>query len=847
MAPLGSARNWIKRNLRSHKNSSSSSRNNGALDPAKRRYSSSASSSSCSPSASPASFSLITSTPSVTSSIAPPVQPGTRIESSVARSTVALQASTSPTSFLQPSHLSSVSSPLSPQSQLHLPIAHCPPPPPARSSSVPLQQPVRATSARSVKESFSSATSKDAISTTYRQAAASRSAPLLQTEAYSTGRQYKPTVIKNPLLLLPPRPPTPSHTQPLVPSPRNNVHDYPPPPLPPHHLEAPWTLHEQLTGQEQNNRSFASLPSQLFSSSPFSFLWSTAQQLERKLGSSRCRTRSTSHTSNPTSCSSSFSRQYQRNPSPIQRSESDLYNIHRNQPPFLATSSLMSNSYPTAAPPPPLEQYQSHFHHNHKQQQNRIYSCQPTNMFRSLSSRFGASTETLPAIETVAQEYARTIKALWRMVEEEELSQRIADAPTEEERERIILEHTKQQQLHQLQLHQHHHCHQQRQEQYQDMSYQHQRSSSSSWLMPSLMQAQFHSSQGSSRQSAVSAATGGSRSSLGTIQQGSQVALIRQIAALKGDSHHSVSKGDPAAALIALQRSRTTNDAPTAARRQGRCHSQQPSKSSCLEHRHHPFSSPSTIATGDSPGPILYQRRSAPQPSRIRFSQMSDATSTCGCRASLPDSSTPSLEPSNGVVMNDSESKLQRSQTNKTSRTLLISSSVQQYAQVLQKQDHMTIEERLLLEEDWRLQAKLLRSADIPLATLHLNGIQKSVERISTATVEHELDKTKAIDPDLATAHHREAFLKEFTEFETAPERQDDEANGDIGSGQDSNSVDDLIIQDPLRPKRTSFARGENEGEEEDEIVVATKVGVRSSRLMQWSAAATTVDGESTP
>ncbi|KAF8986663.1 hypothetical protein BGZ52_008176 [Haplosporangium bisporale] len=43
--------------------------------------------------------------------------------------------------------------------------------------------------------------------------------------------------------------------------------------------------------------------------------------------------------------------------------------------------------------------------------------------------------------EKIAQEYARTIKALWRMVEEEELSQRMADA-TPAEREWIILHNT---------------------------------------------------------------------------------------------------------------------------------------------------------------------------------------------------------------------------------------------------------------------------------------------------------------------------------------------------------------------------------------------------------------------
>ncbi|KAG0317028.1 hypothetical protein BG000_004659, partial [Podila horticola] len=68
---------------------------------------------------------------------------------------------------------------------------------------------------------------------------------------------------------------------------------------------------------------------------------------------------------------------------------------------------------------------------------------QPNKILRNLSARFGSSTDTLPIVEaeTVAQEYARTIKALWRMVEEEELSQRMADA-TPAEREWIILHNT---------------------------------------------------------------------------------------------------------------------------------------------------------------------------------------------------------------------------------------------------------------------------------------------------------------------------------------------------------------------------------------------------------------------
>ncbi|KAG0221619.1 hypothetical protein BGX31_009674 [Mortierella sp. GBA43] len=66
-------------------------------------------------------------------------------------------------------------------------------------------------------------------------------------------------------------------------------------------------------------------------------------------------------------------------------------------------------------------------------------------LFRNLSARFHPSIEAIPVVETVAQEYARTIKALWRMVEEEELSYQIDAAATaarlqQEELQRLLLE-----------------------------------------------------------------------------------------------------------------------------------------------------------------------------------------------------------------------------------------------------------------------------------------------------------------------------------------------------------------------------------------------------------------------
>ncbi|KAG9320332.1 hypothetical protein KVV02_008177 [Mortierella alpina] len=65
---------------------------------------------------------------------------------------------------------------------------------------------------------------------------------------------------------------------------------------------------------------------------------------------------------------------------------------------------------------------------------------QAAKIFKGLSAKFRTSSETLRDAESVAQEYARTIKGLWQMVEDEELSQRMADA-SPEEREKIIVHH----------------------------------------------------------------------------------------------------------------------------------------------------------------------------------------------------------------------------------------------------------------------------------------------------------------------------------------------------------------------------------------------------------------------
>ncbi|KAG0311704.1 hypothetical protein BGZ97_011680 [Linnemannia gamsii] len=76
-----------------------------------------------------------------------------------------------------------------------------------------------------------------------------------------------------------------------------------------------------------------------------------------------------------------------------------------------------------------------------QQPEQRLERQSSRGTFKGITARFRPSSENIRALETVAQEYARTIKALWQMVEEEELSQRLADA-TPEEREWIILHHS---------------------------------------------------------------------------------------------------------------------------------------------------------------------------------------------------------------------------------------------------------------------------------------------------------------------------------------------------------------------------------------------------------------------
>ncbi|KAF9345930.1 hypothetical protein BGX26_002592 [Mortierella sp. AD094] len=75
--------------------------------------------------------------------------------------------------------------------------------------------------------------------------------------------------------------------------------------------------------------------------------------------------------------------------------------------------------------------------------QRNSSSPQPQKSLNTLkSSRFAASTDSLTMAETKAQEYARTVKTLWQMVENEDLAYRLADC-SPVEREWLIFNHKK--------------------------------------------------------------------------------------------------------------------------------------------------------------------------------------------------------------------------------------------------------------------------------------------------------------------------------------------------------------------------------------------------------------------
>ncbi|KAF9103146.1 hypothetical protein BGX27_010721 [Mortierella sp. AM989] len=73
--------------------------------------------------------------------------------------------------------------------------------------------------------------------------------------------------------------------------------------------------------------------------------------------------------------------------------------------------------------------------------QRNCESPQPLQPLNNLkSSRFAASAESLSVSETKAQEYARTVKTVWQMVEDKDLAYRLADC-SPVEREWLIFNH----------------------------------------------------------------------------------------------------------------------------------------------------------------------------------------------------------------------------------------------------------------------------------------------------------------------------------------------------------------------------------------------------------------------
>ncbi|KAG0285732.1 hypothetical protein BGZ98_005343, partial [Dissophora globulifera] len=64
----------------------------------------------------------------------------------------------------------------------------------------------------------------------------------------------------------------------------------------------------------------------------------------------------------------------------------------------------------------------------------------PPNALKNLSSKFSASSDSIIPAHSKAQEYARTVKTLWQMVEDKDLAHRLADS-SPVEREWLIFNH----------------------------------------------------------------------------------------------------------------------------------------------------------------------------------------------------------------------------------------------------------------------------------------------------------------------------------------------------------------------------------------------------------------------
>ncbi|KAF9541106.1 hypothetical protein EC957_003387 [Mortierella hygrophila] len=281
-----------------------------------------------------------------------------------------------------------------------------------------------------------------------------------------------------------------------------------------------------------------------------------------------------------------------------------------------------------------------------KQPEHQLERQSSRGTFKGMAARFRPSSENVRALETVAQEYARTIKALWQMVAEEELSQRLADA-TPEEREWIILHHSNHSETSTL---------------------------ASCYYIPNQLlntnasrnpYNRFSRESNSSEDSRNSGGNGCCAASSCNSRCNSRLSYVEPTYNKNHYTHHSQSDHFQAPPLSPIRESHHVHGSPSSTKPE--------SFETALHH----------------PQPTTMGVRSAFQESRRVHPD--------------PQSSPASKDRDTDMFNNDDDSNvIQR-------RAAKISDMVKQSAMELQKHDNYTLQQRIDMEEDWRLQAKLLQ------------------------------------------------------------------------------------------------------------------------------------------
>ncbi|KAF8948068.1 hypothetical protein BGZ47_006613 [Haplosporangium gracile] len=279
-----------------------------------------------------------------------------------------------------------------------------------------------------------------------------------------------------------------------------------------------------------------------------------------------------------------------------------------------------------------------------KQPEHQLERQSSRGTFKGMTARFRQSNENVRALETVAQEYARTIKALWQMVEEEELSQRLADA-TPEEREWIILHHSNHSETSTL---------------------------ASCYYIPNQL---LNANASRNPYNRFSRESNGSEDSRDSGDNGctapncnNRLSYVDPVYNYNKNhyTHHSQPDHFQAPPLSPIRESHNVHGSPNSAK---------PNSVETVPHRPQP-----TTMGGRST--FQESRRVHPDPQSSPLSK---------------DRDTDMFNNNDG-----SQNLIQRRDTK-------VSDKVKQSAMELQKHDHFTLQQRIDMEEDWRLQAKLLQ------------------------------------------------------------------------------------------------------------------------------------------